>query len=163
MFCFIETMKIYAIFLNVTEILRFQTNLLSTAFDIAGYLRLAQCCANIWTKPYSRAKEFSFLEQMGNIGSEIERTIRWKEKGNPEYCAMAFERALELLDLTIENTKAGPRLRELTRTREALADHFVFSNEYGTTDELWKKYFFSFAYAAQVRRQAGRNVGREMG
>lgn len=99
-----------------------------------------------------RWKEFSFVEQMGNIGSEIERTIRWKEKRNPEYSNRAFERALELIDLTIADAKTGPRLRELTRTREALVDHFVYSNEYGTTDECWKKYFFFFAYAAQVRK-----------
>lgn len=103
-----------------------------------------------------RWKEFSFVEQMGNIGSEIERTIRWKQKGNPEYSARAFERALELLDLTIDNATSGPRLRELTRTREALADHFVFSNEYGTTDECWKNYFFCFAYAARVAKENGK-------
>jgi hypothetical protein len=109
-----------------------------------------------------RWKQFSFAEQMGNIGSEIERTIRWKEKGNPEYSNLAFERALELIDLTIDNAKTGPRLRELTRTREALVDHFVFSNEYGTTDECWKKYFFCFAYAAQLRRSIHATLLTEM-
>jgi hypothetical protein len=99
-----------------------------------------------------RWKQLSFAEQMGNIGSEIERTIGWKDKGNPEYSNLAFERALELIDLTIENAKTGPRLRELTRTREALADHFVFSNEYRTTDECWKKYFLCFAFAARMHR-----------
>jgi hypothetical protein len=99
-----------------------------------------------------RWKELPFVEQMGNVGSEIERTILWKEKGNPNYSNLAFERALELIDLTIANAKTGPRLRELTRTREGLVDHFIFSNEYGTTDECWKKYFFCFAYAAQLRR-----------
>ena len=104
-----------------------------------------------------RWKELSFAEQMGNIGSEIERTIHWKEKGNPAYSDLAFERALELIDLTIADAKTGPRLRELTRTREALADHFVFSNEYRTTDECWKKYFFCFAYAARMHRSTRTN------
>jgi hypothetical protein len=109
-----------------------------------------------------RWKQFSFAEQMGNIGSEIERAIRWKEKGNPEYSNLAFERVLELIDLTIANVKTGPRLRELTRTREALVDHFVFSNEYRSTDECWKKYFFCFAYAAQMHRSIRTNQLTEM-
>lgn len=76
-----------------------------------------------------RWREFSFIEQMAHIGSEIERTILWREKGNPEYSNLAFERALELIDLTIDNAKTGPRLREVARMCEALGDHFVFSNE----------------------------------
>jgi hypothetical protein len=105
-----------------------------------------------------RWQAFSFFEQMANIGSEIDRTVRWREKGNQEYSGLAFERALELIDLTIGDTRNRPRLKELTRTREALVDHFVFSNEYHTTDVCWKKYFFCFAYAAQVHR--AKNVNR---
>jgi hypothetical protein len=101
---------------------------------------------------------FSFFEQMAHIGSEIDRTVRWKEKDNSEYSSLAFERALELIDLTIGDVRNRPRLKELTRTREALADHFVFSNEYNTTDACWIKYFFCFTYAAQARR-AGRQPG----
>jgi hypothetical protein len=43
----------------------------------------------------------SFAEQMANIGSEIERTIKWRGKGRPDMSGRAFERALELIDLTI--------------------------------------------------------------
>jgi hypothetical protein len=49
----------------------------------------------------------SFFEQMANIGSEIERAISWKKKGRPEISGRAFERALELIDLTV----ADPRNR----------------------------------------------------
>lgn len=35
----------------------------------------------------------------------------------------AFERALELLDLTAADPKNQSRLRELRRVREALSDH----------------------------------------
>jgi len=48
-----------------------------------------------------RWRELSFVEQMANVGSEIERTIGWTAKGRSDYSARAFERALELLDLTI--------------------------------------------------------------
>jgi hypothetical protein len=95
----------------------------------------------------------SFLEQMANIGSEIERTVKWKNKGNAEYSRLSFERALELLDLTIANTKKYSRLKELVRTREALADHFVFDNIYKSTDKIWTNYFFGFTFAAQAARK----------
>ena len=99
-----------------------------------------------------RWMEMSFFEQMANIGSEIERTVQWKNRGNAEYSRMAFERALELLDLSILDVRNRRRLKEIVRTREALADHFAFKNSYNSTDEVWRKYFFSFAYAARAHR-----------
>jgi len=99
-----------------------------------------------------RWNKLSFVEQMANVGSEVERTIKWKEKNNADYKQKAFERALELLDLTIADGKNKKRLKELTRTRESLADFFVFENEYGSTDEAWQKYFLAFGVAARVNR-----------
>ena len=55
-------------------------------------------------------QELSFFEQMANVGSEVERTISWKNKGNLEYSQKAFERALELLDLTIADKRNQKRL-----------------------------------------------------
>ena len=72
-------------------------------------------------------RKFSFSEQMANIGSEIERAISWKNKGSHDDSRLAFERALELLDLTI-TISSGSRRGELLRTREALADYFWFNN-----------------------------------
>jgi hypothetical protein len=99
-----------------------------------------------------RWQNLSFFEQMANIGSEIERTIKWRQKENDNYAQQAFDRALELMDLTIQDTKNKPKLREIVRVREALADFFVFNNVYNTTSQIWQKYFFSFAYAARVKR-----------
>jgi len=96
--------------------------------------------------------ELSLIEQLANVGTDIERTIRWKQKGNNEYSQQAFERALDLLDLTIADPKNKKRLKEITRTREALIDYFVYDNEYGSTDESWQNYFFNFNYAAAIRR-----------
>lgn len=76
-----------------------------------------------------RWQKLSFFEQIANIGSEIQRTVNWREK-NLEYSKLAFERALELIDLTIEdkkNQKSG-RLKELLRTKELLIDYFCFDN-----------------------------------
>ena len=96
--------------------------------------------------------KLSLVEQLANVGSDIERTIQWKNKGDLTYSQQAFERALELLDLTIADPKNRKRLKEIVRTREALVDHFVYDNEYNSSDELWQKYFFNFNYAAALKR-----------
>jgi hypothetical protein len=89
---------------------------------------------------------------MANIGSEVERTIKWKNK-NKEYSDKALERALELIDLTLADPKNRSRLREVARMREVLVDYFYYNNIYGSTDELWRKYFYSFNYAAALARE----------
>lgn len=98
-----------------------------------------------------RWREFTFAEQMGNIGSEIERAINWKKKENAAFSQMAFERALELLYLTIDDPRNRRRLRELVRLKEVLLDSFMGENQYRSTDEQWRKYFLFFAYAARKR------------
>lgn len=94
----------------------------------------------------------SFFEQMANLGSEVSRTIKWRKK-DPERSVRAFESALELLDLTIEDAKnkKKPKLEELCRLREILADYFCFDNIYGSSDEKWDNYFYGFNYAANLK------------
>jgi len=100
-----------------------------------------------------RWNTLSLFAQLANIGCDIERCIQWKRQGNLQDSNKAFERAMELLDLTIVDPKnKGCRLKELTRVREALKDHFVYNNEYYSTDEQWQDYFFSFNYAAALER-----------
>ena len=96
-----------------------------------------------------RWNELSFIEQMANIGSEVERALNWRVKNNEDYSRKASERALELMDLTLDSAKGQPRLKELARTREALVDFFGGTNEYKSTDESWRKYFSCFTYAAR--------------
>jgi hypothetical protein len=92
----------------------------------------------------------SFFEQMANVGSEVERALGWKEKGNKQYCLLAFERALELLDFTTEIIKESHRLKELKRLREVLVDYFFSDNIYKSAPESWHSYFYAFNYAAKV-------------
>jgi hypothetical protein len=100
---------------------------------------------------------FSLFEQLANVGSEVERTIAWKNKQNLTYSQNAFFRGLELLDFTIADSKNRTRLKELCRLREILVDYFFFDNEYKSTDELWHKYFYAFTYAARANRFSVRN------
>ncbi len=94
--------------------------------------------------------KFSLVEQMANIGSEIGRAINWRGKGENE-SRLFFERGLELLDLTIEDSKNKKRLKELLRVRECLSDYFCFDNIYGSNDEKWNNYFYGFNYAASLK------------
>ncbi len=93
---------------------------------------------------------FSLCAQMANVGSEIERTINWSRKGNLRYKEMSFFRALELLDLTLRDPKNRGRLREIARVKEALVDHFLYRNEYNSTEKEWQKYFLEFNHAARL-------------
>ncbi len=97
--------------------------------------------------------ELSFMEQMADLGAEVGRAINWKNKGNAEYGQLAFERALELLWLTIEDKKnRGPKLKELCRLKEVLGDYFVGENQYKSSDELLGKYFYPFNFAARINK-----------
>ncbi len=91
----------------------------------------------------------SFLEQMANIGGEVERALNWQAKANVAYSQKAFERALELVDLTLDNATGPARFKELARVREAIADYFVGANQFKSTAASWKKYFSPFAYAVR--------------
>ncbi len=96
--------------------------------------------------------ELSLVEQLANIGADIERCIKWKQKGKLGHRQAAFERALDLLYLTVEDPKNRNRLKEVLRAREALIDHFVYDNEFNTTDEEWQRYFYQYNYAAAMEK-----------
>ena len=94
----------------------------------------------------------SLVEQMANIGSEVERALKWTSKNRPEYCQKAFERALELFDLSLESRKTLTQLREVARAREIVVDFFFGGNSYETSERFLQTYFLQFAYAARKRR-----------
>lgn len=91
----------------------------------------------------------SFSEQMGNIGSEVFRTISWQEKKNKENKENSLWRVLEMLDLTISIKKN----RELLRLREVLCDLFLGKNIYRVSLNFLKNYFIQFASAANRNKQ----------
>ncbi len=106
-------------------------------------------------KELAKGKWFTMplAEQMGNIGSEVDRIISWQKKNNPEMAEKAFCRALDLIDLTKLDPKCrGPKLRELCRVREVLCDAFLGVNAYDTPLEYFSKYFLQFAVLARKNR-----------
>ena len=92
-------------------------------------------------------------QQMANVGSEVCRAAKWKEKENHDRTASAADRALELLDFTILSVqRSGKRLTELTRLREVLCDYFYGENSYGSTEESLNRYFRPFEQLAASQR-----------
>ncbi len=96
-----------------------------------------------------RWQKLSIFEQMANVGAEVGRAINWR-KIDKKRSSAAFERGLELLDLTIESPRNKKRLKEILLTRECLVDYFMFDNIYASSDEKWNNYFYAFNYAARV-------------
>ncbi len=86
---------------------------------------------------------------MANVGSEVSRALNWRNKGKKLLSNNAVNRALELLDFTIGSSSKYPRLKELSRTRESLVDYFYGSNEFGSSEDLLRKYFDHFGYAVR--------------
>ncbi len=94
--------------------------------------------------------QFSACEQMANIWSEVGRTLQWKEK-NESFSQEAAQRALELFDLTLEDSrwKNLGRLQEIGRVRELFCSAMLGENGYDTSLQDIENYLYLFALAAR--------------
>jgi hypothetical protein len=97
--------------------------------------------------------QLSLIEQLAHIGSEVSRSLNWKNKGDPDYSRQAFYRFLELVDLTKADPKNRHRLKEICRIREIFADYLIGDNLYHTTDQIWTNYFLQFAIASRKQKE----------
>lgn len=98
--------------------------------------------------------EKDLCEQMGNIGSEVGRAVNWQKKGNTVQQKKALDRAFDLLDLTMADTRwhSGARLKEICRARGLLADIFYGKNEFNDSPADLEKYFYQFALMARLKK-----------
>jgi len=96
--------------------------------------------------------KLSFLQQMGNIWSEVSRANFYQNTNVSRY-ETARERMLELLDLTLQDSKgtSGQKM-EIARMREVLCDYFYGENTYHTDTEFLNKYFLAFGILANKER-----------
>jgi len=93
----------------------------------------------------------TLAQQLGNIGSEYERALSWKQKNQPEHFQNAFDRMLELLDLTIADPRwQNHRLKELVRLREFICQELLEENQ--TLKPTLQKYFNQYALLACKNR-----------
>lgn len=100
-----------------------------------------------------RWAELTLAEQMGNIGSEVDRAFRARSRGDVARAAQAFARALELFDLSGADERwRGPRRREQRRARELFCATFLSdpAGAQALDDEAFlSRYFLQFAVAAR--------------
>ena len=82
--------------------------------------------------------------QLANVGGEVNRALRWKNRRDREKSLSFYRKALELLALTKQDPKNSHRLGELSFCEEELTDFFEGENIYSTTDELLTRYYDAF-------------------
>lgn len=91
---------------------------------------------------YWRKQSLPF--QIGNIGSEVSRSL--KNRDNPNRFKAAYARALELFDLTIEcETERGhdAGVEEISLARAEFCDYFD-KNSFKTDPEKMMRYYDQF-------------------
>ena len=95
-----------------------------------------------------RWNQLDFMNQMGNIGSEVGRTLSAKRRGADFWPALT--RALDLFDATLEPLIAAKshRSKELMRAKHAFLEAVMVHDDPGI-----ETYFMRFATAARLRRQ----------
>lgn len=92
----------------------------------------------------------TLAQQLGNVGSDFERALRWKEKNQPKFFTSAVARTLELLDLTMADKRwHNHRLKELSRLRGEVCDIlFAHQIDYKSARGL-QNYFLSMGRLAK--------------
>jgi tetratricopeptide (TPR) repeat protein len=71
---------------------------------------------------------FEKFKQILMVGTEFERARTWLEKGDFREAKKCYERAYELLDLTIEDFRWRRGLKELLRFREIFGELYLNPN-----------------------------------
>ena len=97
----------------------------------------------------------TLAEQLGNIGSEVNRSISSFEKNDMERMAKAIDRTLELFDLTLADRRWKDRLKEITRSRELFCSLFFDQKNYKDLKnqmDFLNEYFLQFAVLARAKR-----------
>ncbi len=92
-------------------------------------------------------------EQLANVGSEVERTLRARASGKTERFDSALERALELFDWTAQDDRwRGPRRREVLRARSEFVRLFFDPDCDPRSADGLRRYFLAFAVRARMGR-----------
>ena len=96
-------------------------------------------------------QKLSLAEQFANIGSEVSRATRWRERDEKLFWS-AVERALELFSMTMSDARWRRRLKEITRLHEVFCDAVLGGKEYNSRLQDLERYFFYFALYSQRGR-----------
>lgn len=100
-----------------------------------------------------RWADLSLSEQLANVGSEVERSIRARQAGRADRFDHALTRALALFDLTAADDRwRGHRRREILRAREEFCRLFFDDDAPAGSADGLRRYFLAFAAAARRGR-----------
>lgn len=88
---------------------------------------------------------YSLEEQLANIGAEVGRTAKWRDKDQKLFEG-AMHRALELFDLTMDDPRWKGHLTEIGRVRELFCEAAEKGKIYGTTLKDLERYFIPFMF-----------------
>ncbi|MBS3742226.1 MAG: hypothetical protein KGY74_08910 [Candidatus Cloacimonetes bacterium] len=86
-----------------------------------------------------RWQKFSRQQQLLMIANELNRAANWIKKNDTYEVNNCYERALELLDLTIAMNYRKNRMRELLIAREVLAKLYIDEQKNEKINKLLKK------------------------
>ncbi len=100
-----------------------------------------------------RWAKFTIFEQMGNIGSEVGRSLKAK-LSNQERFEPALYRALDLFDATVEDLLSGKsyRLKEVLRAKDQYLEVALDPKATQADMDNIENYFMQFALAARANR-----------
>ncbi|MFH1173184.1 MAG: hypothetical protein V1692_01480 [bacterium] len=97
-----------------------------------------------------RWQQLNLIEQLANIGSEVQRAGHWQSKNETASQNLAIARTLELIDLTLTDQRwSDHRLKELNRLREVFCDSFADKRNYEVSPDSLNDYFIDFALLAR--------------
>lgn len=102
-------------------------------------------------KKLAQGKWFALTlaQQLGNVGSDFDRALGWKQKNQLTLFTNAVSRTLELLDLTLADRRlTPPRRKEIARLREEVCNE-LFSRDDRASAQRLQKYFLAMASLAQ--------------
>lgn len=98
-------------------------------------------------------RRFSLIEQLANVGSEVDRAIRAYQVGAQVRYENALSRALDLFDQTAADDRwHGARLREILRAREEFCRLFFDPTVQPEAADSLRRYFLAFAVAARIKQ-----------
>lgn len=83
-------------------------------------------------------------EQISNIGSEVLRADKWKQRGNEARMRGFYNAAIRFLRLSIMDPKNHALVGELNLCIDELADYFIGRNIWQTSSETLKRYYNAF-------------------
>ncbi|MEK7560339.1 MAG: hypothetical protein AAB539_00065 [Patescibacteria group bacterium] len=95
--------------------------------------------------------QLTLSEQMGNIGGEAHRAASAQNANNQDF-DLAVRRALELIDLTLNDPRHRGRIKEIARLRDLFCAAATGDTIYNTSLKDIDVYLTQFALAARLQR-----------